>query len=113
MFYGRDYNLREMVVIWSLVTAIFGASLLVALKVASIELKPLEKWMVILLTSLAALVPAIGLFLAPVVAICLINKMADAELVMIIGAVVLTRFIAAIVAIGVERALVAAGFLRG
>ncbi len=113
MFYDTDYNFREMAVIWSVVTAIFGASLLVALKAASIDLKPLEKWTVILLTSLAALVPAVGLFLAPVVAIYLIHKMADAELVMIIGAVVLTRFIAAIVAIGAERGLVAAGFLRG
>lgn len=113
MFYGTDYNFLQMAVIWSVVTAIWGVSLLLALKVASIELAPAEKCMVILLTSLAALVPVIGLFLAPVVAIYLINKMADAQLVMIIGAVVLTRFIAAIVAIGVERALVAAGLVRG
>jgi hypothetical protein len=113
MFYGTDYNFREMAVIWSLVTAIWGVSLLFALKAASIDLAPAEKWTVILFTSLAALVPVIGLFLAPVVAIYLINKMADAQLVMIIGAVVLTRFIAAIVALGVERALVAVGLLRG
>ena len=113
MFYGTDYSLREMAVIWSVVTAIWGVSLLLALKVASVELEPFEKWVVILFTSIVALVPVVGLFLAPVVAIYLINKLADAQLVMIIGAVVLTRFIAAIVAIGVERALVAAGFLRG
>jgi len=34
MFYGTDYSLREMAVIWSVVTAIWGVSLLLALKVA-------------------------------------------------------------------------------
>lgn len=114
MFYGTDYNYREMAVIWSAVTVIWGASLLLALKFASIKLEPLEKWTVILLASLAMLVPVIGLVLAPLVAIYLINRMADAELLMIIAAVVITRFIAAIVAISLEKALVAAGcFTRG
>src|SRR5439155_13391961 len=105
MFYDTEYNFREMVLIWSVVTAIFGVSLLIALKIASVDLKLSEKWTVILLSSLAALVPAIGWVLAPVVAIYLINRMADAELMMIIGAVILTRFIAVIVAIVTERVL--------
>jgi len=113
MFYGSDYNFHEMLVVWSVVTAIFGVSLLAALKVTNIELEPLEKWMVILLSSLAALVPLVGMFLAGVVAVYLIYKMADAELWTIIGAVVLTRLIAVLVAIFTERALVAVGFLRG
>jgi len=113
MFTGTEYTLREMVLIWSVVTAVWGVSLLIALKVAHIELTPMEKWIVILLTSLAALFPAIGLFLAPVVAIYLIYRMADAELPMVIGAVVLTRFIAALVAMGTERALVSVGLIKG
>ena len=113
MFTGTEYTFKEMVIIWTVVTAIWGVSLLIALKLAHIDLTPMEKWIVILLTSLAALFPAIGLFLAPVVAIYLIYRMADAELPIVIGAVVITRFIAALVAIGVERALVSVGFIKG
>jgi hypothetical protein len=109
MFTGSEYTFKEMVLIWTIVTAIWGVSLLVALKLAHIELTPMEKWITILLTSLTALFPAIGLFLAPVVASYLIYRMADAQLPIVIGVVVITRFIAAMVAIWIEKALVAIG----
>ena len=80
---------------------------------ARIELNALQQIVVIQLAGLAALFPAIGAFLAPVVAIYLIYRMADAELPIIIAAVLITRFIAAILAIGVERALVHFGFMKG
>jgi hypothetical protein len=112
MFTGTEYTFAQMVIIWSVVTVIWGVSLLIALKIAHIELEPLEKWIVILLTSLTALFPAIGPFVAPVVAIYLINRMADAELPIIIGAVLITRFISVLVAIGLERVLASVGFLN-
>ena len=113
MFTGTEYSFKEMVIIWTIVTAVWGVSLLIALKLAHIELSPLEKWIVILLMSLAALFPAIGLFLAPIVAIFLIYRMADAQLPIVIAVVIITRLIAALVAIGVERALVSVGFMKG
>ncbi len=113
MFTGTEYTFKEMGIIWTVVTVVWGVSLLIALKMASIDLTAMEKWTVILLTSLSALFPAIGLFLAPIVAIYLINRMADSELPIVIGAVVVTRFIAALVAIGTERALVSVGYIKG
>ena len=105
MFYNTEYSLSQMALIWLIVTGLWSFAFLIALKIGRIELEPGEKLVVILLTSSAALVPAIGIFLAPIVAVLLIYRMADSQLPIIIGVVVLTRFIAALVAIGIERAL--------
>src|SRR5437879_5681469 len=113
MFYDTEYTFPQMALIWSIVTLIWGVSFLIALKLGRIELEPAQKVVVILLTSLTALFPAIGIFLAPVVAIFLIYRMADSELPIIIGVVVVTRFIAVLVAIAAERALISLGVLRG
>jgi hypothetical protein len=113
MFAGTEYTFAQMAIIWGVVSTIWGVSLLIALKIAHIKLEPLAQWIVIFLTSLTALFPAIGPFLAPLVAIYLINRMADAQLGIIICGVIVTRFIAAMVAMGVERALVSAGLLQG
>ena len=113
MFYDTQYTFREMAVIWLVVIGVWGISLVFALKMARIELTTLQQIVVIQLAGLAALFPAIGPFLAPVVAIYLIYRMADAELPTIIAAVLITRFLAALIAIGAERALVQFGFMKG
>jgi hypothetical protein len=112
MFYDTQYTFRVMAFIWLVVMSLWGFSLFLALKMARVELTALQQIVVIQLAGLAALFPAIGLFLAPVVAIYLIYRMADAELPIIIAAVLITRFIAAILAIGLERGLARLGFLR-
>src|SRR2546426_3926905 len=111
MFYDTAYNFREMVLIWLIVIGLWGFSLFLALKMAHVELTVLQQIVVVQIAGFAALFPVIGLFLAPVVAIYLIYRMADAELPIIVLAVVVTRFIAAIMAIGLERGLVRFGFL--
>jgi len=113
MFYDTQYTFRVMAFIWLVVMSLWGFSLFLALKMARVELTALQQIVVIQLAGLAALFPATGLFLAPVVAIYLIYRMADAELPIIIAAVLITRFIAAILAIGLERGLVRFGFLKG
>ncbi len=112
MFYDTQYTFGVMAFIWLLVMGLWGFSLFLALKMARVELTALQQIVVIQLAGLAALFPAIGLFLAPVVAIYLIYRMADAELPIIIAAVLITRFIAAILAIGLERGLARFGFLK-
>jgi hypothetical protein len=112
MFYDTQYTFRVMAFIWLVVMSLWGFSLFLALKMARVELTALQQIVVIQLAGLAALFPAIGLFLAPVVAIYLIYRMADAELPIIIAAVLIRRFIAAILAIGLERGLARLGFLR-
>jgi hypothetical protein len=110
MFYNTNYTFREMVVIWFVVVGLWGFCLFLALKMARIELSALQQIVVIQVAGLAALFPVIGFLLAPVMAIYLIYRMADAELPIIIAAVLITRFIAAIVAIGLERAFIRFGF---
>ena len=99
MFYDTDKGLWYMVVYWTVVTVVFGVSLLIALKLASIELERAEKIAVILVSSLVALVPFIGPYLAFIVATVMIYRMSDSDLAMVIGAVIVTRFIAIFVAI--------------
>ena len=113
MFYDTHYNFQEMLLIWVIVMGLWGVSLVVALKLAHIDLTALQKEAVIQLAGLTALFPAIGPFLAPIVAIYLIYRMADAELFIVILAVVITRFIAAMIAILAERGFVQLGLLRG
>ena len=113
MFHDTNYTFREMAVIWIVVVGVWGLALVFALKMAHIELTPLQNVIVIQIAGIVALFPAIGPYLAPVVAIYLIYRMADAELPIITAAVLVTRFIAAIIAIGAERALVQFGLLKG
>ena len=72
---------------------------------AQIELSWVQKLVVIQLAGLTALFPVIGPFLAPVAAVYLIYRMADADLWIVIVAVVVSRFAAAIIGIGIERAV--------
>ncbi|SRR5258706_14988246 len=100
-----------MALIWVVVVLFWGISLLLSLKLARIELTSLQRVIVIQVAAVALLVPVIGPYLAPVVAIYLIYRMADAELGIVIAAVLITRLIAALIAILVERALVQLGIL--
>ena len=109
MFYDTDESLWYMFVYWSVVTMVFGVSLLIALKMASIELERAEKIAVILVSSLVALIPVIGPYLAFVVAIVMIYRMSDSDLGMVIAAVLVTRFIAIFVAIFALAGLKAIG----
>lgn len=113
MFYDTQYSLWQMALIWTVVTGLWAVSLCIALKLGHIELNLPQQAAVVILSGLSALVPVIGLFLAPLVSIYLICRMADAEIPIIVTVVVLTRFIAAIVGIGAERGMVALGILRG
>ncbi len=112
MFYDTDYGLWYMVVFWTMVTLVFGVSLHLALKMASIELEYLEQVVVVLISSLTALVPVVGPYLAFVIAIFLIYRMADTSLLMVIGAVMITRFMAMLVALVLLKALIAAGIIN-
>jgi asparagine N-glycosylation enzyme membrane subunit Stt3 len=112
MFYDTDKSLWYMVVYWTVVTVVFGVSLLLALKLASIELERAEKIAVILVSSLVALIPVIGPYLAFIVAIVMIYRMSDSNLGMVIGAVIVTRFIAIFVAIFALQGLQAIGLLH-
>jgi len=112
MFYNTDHNLWYMVAYWTVVTAVFGVSLHIAIKLAGIDLERAEEAVVILTTSLVALIPAVGPYLAFVVAIFLIYRMADSSLGMVIGAVIVTRFIAIFIALGALRGLIAIGLLH-
>jgi hypothetical protein len=111
MFYDSGYSFREMVVIWLVVIGVWGVSLVVALKMAHIELTALQRIVVIQVAGITALVPVVGPFLAPVVVIYLIYRMADSEFWIVLAAVLVTRFIAALIAIVAERALVQFGLL--
>ena len=111
MFYDTNHSLWYMVVYWTVITALFGVSLHIAIKLASIELERAEEAVIILVSSLAALVPVFGAYLAFIIAIFLIHRMADSSLAMIIAAVVVTRFLAMIIAIVALRGLEAAGVL--
>jgi len=112
MFYDTNHSLWYMVVFWTTVTAVFGLSLHIALKLARIELERAAEIVVIIASSLVALIPAIGPYLAFVVAIFLIYRMADSSLGMVIGAVVVTRFLAILIAIAALRGLTALGVLK-
>ena len=112
MFYDTHQSLWYLVAFWTVVTIVFGVSLHIALKLARIELERAEEIVVILVSSLVALIPAIGPYLAFIVAIFLIYRMADSSLGVVIGAVVLTRFLAVLIALVVLKGLVAAGILN-
>lgn len=112
MFYDTDHSLWYMVVFWTTVTVVFGLALHIALKLARIELERTEEIVVIVVSSLVALIPAIGPYLAFIVAIFLIYRMADSSLGMVIGAVVVTRFLAMIIAMVSLRGLEALGVVK-
>ncbi len=112
MFYDTHQSFSYLVVFWTVVTVVFGVSLHMALKLARIELEIAAEMVVILVSSLTALVPAIGPYLAFIVAIFLIYRMADSSLGMVIAAVVLTRFLAVLFAMVVLKGLVAVGLLN-
>ena len=101
-----------MVTYWATVTVVFGISLLLTLKLAQIELERAEKIVIILVSSLVMMIPVIGPYLAFIVAIFLIYKWSEAELGMAIGVVMVTRFMAILVAVGLLKALAAVGVLN-
>ncbi len=112
MFNNDDVSVWYLGVYWAAVTVVFGTSLLLTLKLAQIELERAEKMVIILVSSLVMMIPAVGPYLAFIVAIFLIYKWSDAELGMAIGVVVVTRFLAILVAIGLLKALAAMGILN-
>jgi hypothetical protein len=112
MFHDTNHGLIYMAAYWTVTTVVFGVSLLIAMKLAGIELERAEKIVIILASSLIALIPVAGPYLAFIVAIFLIYRWSDSDLVMVIGAVIVTRFIAIFVALGALRGLIAIGFLH-
>ena len=101
-----------MTVYWFTVTAVFGVSLHVAIKLAHIELERAPELIIILVSSLTGLIPAVGSYLAFIVAIFLIYRMTDTGLGMVIAAVVVTRFVAILIAIGALKGLAAVGLIK-
>ena len=101
-----------MVVYWTTATVVFGVALHIALKLARIELERTEEIVVIVASSLVALIPAIGPYLAFIIAIFLIYRMADSSLGVVIGAVVVTRFLAMLIAMVLLRGLEALGVVK-
>ena len=112
MFYTTDHSLWYIVVYWTAVTMVFGVSLHLALRGLRIELELAQEIIVVLVSAVAALVPVIGPYLAFVVGIYLLYRMADAGLGMIIGSVAVTRIIATLIAVGLLRAMVTFGLVR-
>jgi|ERR1041384_2403421 hypothetical protein len=112
MFYNTDHSFWYMAVYWAAVTVVFGVSLHFALKGFQIEIEPVQEIVVIVVSALAALVPAVGPYLAFIVGMYLLYRMADAGLGMIIGAVAVTRLIAMFIALGLLRAMVTFGLIR-
>lgn len=110
MFYDTDQSLWYMVVFWTVITVVFGIAFHISLKLARIELGRAEEIGVILISSLVALIPAIGPYLAFIVAIYLTYQMADSSLGMVLGAVIVTRFLAILIALVAMRWLEALGF---
>ena len=110
--FNNDVSVWHLVVYWATVTVVFGTSLLLTLKLAQIELERAEKLVIIVASSLVMLIPAIGPYLAFIVAIFLIYKWSEAELGMAIGVVMVTRFMAILVAVGLLKALAAVGVLN-
>ena len=112
MFYDTDHSLWYMVVYWTTVTVIFGLALHIVLRLARIELQRIEEIFVIIASSLVALIPAIGPYLAFVVASFLIYRMADSSLGMVIGVVIVTRYLAMLIAMVSLRGLEALGVVK-
>jgi len=112
MFYNTDHSLLYMIVYWSAMAVVFGVALHVALKGLQIEIERAQEILVIVVSALAALVPAVGPYLAFIVGIYLLYRIADASLGQIIGAVVVTRLIAVVIALGLLRAMIAFGLVR-
>jgi hypothetical protein len=112
MFNNNDVSVWTMAVYWATVTVVWGISLLLTFKLAQIELERAEKIVIILVSSLVMMIPVIGPYLAFIVAIFLIYKWSEAELGMAIGVVMVTRFMAILVAIGLLKALAAVGILN-
>jgi hypothetical protein len=112
MFYDTDHSLLYVVVFWATVTVVFGLALHIALKLARIELERTGEIVVIVVSSLVALIPAIGPYLAFIVAIFMIYRMADSSLGIVIGTVVVTRFLAMLIAMVSLRGLEALGVVK-
>jgi hypothetical protein len=112
MFYGHDYSVWYMVVIWIGATVVFGVSLHLALKATKIELERNEELYIIVISALVALTPAVGPYLAFIPAIVLTYRIADTGLVHVFGAMALTwlfTFILLLLAFGLLRVLPAVG----
>jgi hypothetical protein len=112
MFYGQDFSVWSKVVIWIGVTVVFGVSLHLALKATKIELERNEELYVTVTSSLFALTPAVGPYLAFIPATILTYRMADTGLGHVFGAMTLTwlfTFVFLLLAFGLFRVLMANG----
>jgi hypothetical protein len=112
MFYGFNLSVWSMVVIWIGVMVVFGFSLHLALKVTSIKLERYEELLTTMTSSLVALTPAVGPYLAFIPATILTYRMSDTGLRNVIGAMVLTwlfTFILLLLSFGSFRFLKAVG----
>jgi len=111
MFYNVDHSFWYIAAYWTAATTIFGASLHTAIQLLRIEIGFAQEIVVVVVSALAALVPAIGPYLAFVVGMYLLYRMADTSLGAVVGAVFITRAIAVIIALGLLRVMVALGLL--
>lgn len=112
MFYDTSHSFWYMVVFWMTVTVVYGLALHIALKFARVELEFTEELFVVLVSSLTALIPVIGPYLALIVAIYLLHRMADSSLIVVLCAVVVTRYLAILFALVAFKGLVALGVLK-
>src|SRR5262245_1410703 len=112
MFYGTDHGFWYMTVYWLTITVVFGVSLHLAIKLAHIELERTPELIIILISSLTGLIPVVGPYLAFIVAIVLIHRATDTGLGIVIAAVLVTRAIAILIAIGGFKALAALGLVE-
>jgi hypothetical protein len=113
MFYDSHYSFPEMVMFWLGVTTAYGVSLHLALRLARVELEFRGQIFVILVSSLAALLPAIGPYLAFVIAGFLIYRLTDSTPGVIIGVVAVTPLLAVPVGFLAIEGLAAVGLLKG
>jgi hypothetical protein len=110
MFYGHDYGVLSMVVIWIGVTVVFWVSLRLALYATKIKLERNQELYVTVISTLVALTPAIGPYLAFLPAIVLTYRMADTGLGHVFGTMTLTwlfTFILLLLAFGFFRIFLA------
>jgi hypothetical protein len=115
MFYGQNYNGLLMAVIWIGVTLVFWGSLHLAFKATKIKLERNQELYVVVISSLVALTPAVGPYLAFIPATVLTNWMANKGLGNVFGAMVLTwlfTFILILLAFGLFRVLIAVGVFQ-
>ena len=107
MFYGQHISIWTSIY-WIVVTVVFGVSFHLALRATKIELERNKQIFVVVFSSLVALTPLVGPYLAFIPAVVLTQRMAETRLSNVFGAMALTwlfTFLALLLAFGLYRGL--------